>query len=88
MPDDRVRRVPHARAAEPRAVRKVDVLVDHEEPLVEAAERVEQIVADEKRAAAGAEHLARRGEPASARPVSVLERTARAEVAVARAVDD
>ena len=46
VPHDRICCVPHARASETRPIREVDVLVYHEEALVEAAECLEQVAAD------------------------------------------
>ena len=87
VPDAGVRRVPHAQAAQPRPIRQVDVLVDHEEALVEPAERLERVAADHERGAARAEHFTRRGTRRGRRAVAVLERGARAQIAVAGAVD-
>jgi hypothetical protein len=87
VPDAGVRRVPHTQAAEPRPIRQVDVLIDHEEALVEPAERLERVAADHERGAAGAEHLTRRAIRGGGRAVAVLERGARAQIAVAGAVD-
>src|SRR5207342_3932973 len=58
--DHGVVRVEDACAKQPRAVREIDVLVDHEEVLVEPLEGLEQGAPDEERAAARAEHFAGR----------------------------
>ena len=59
MADDRVRGVPAAVSGKPRAVRQVDVFVDHEEVFVEAVATLEERRANQERGAAGAEHFAR-----------------------------
>ncbi len=86
MAHDRLRRVPAAEPEEPRAIREVHVLVDHEEALIESAQRLEHGAPYEKCAAARTEHLPGRQGIACRPAISVLERTARAEVAVARTV--
>ena len=86
--DDRIGRIPAAISGKPRAVREVDVFIDHEEVLVEAAQPLEQLAPDREGGAAGAKHLARVHKPCGMRAVAVLERAAGAQVAVAGAVDD
>ena len=57
MADDRVGHIAAAVAAQPRAIREIDVLVRREEVLVEAAELVEHGLRHQARRAAYAEHF-------------------------------
>ena len=87
MTHDRVRGVPAAVPRQPRAIRQVHVLVDHEKPLVESAERSEEAAPDQECRAARAEHFRGRRELAGAPAVSRLERAPGAKIAVTGAVD-
>src|SRR3989304_4346949 len=59
-PDDRGGGVPAAVAAQPRAVREVDVFVDGKERFVEPLQLLEHRAPNHERGAARADHLPRR----------------------------
>ena len=59
MADDGVGCIPAAISGQPRAVREVDVFIDHEEVFVEASEPLEQLAPNREGGAAGAKHFAR-----------------------------
>src|SRR6185295_19311839 len=88
VPDDRVGRVPAAVATEPRPVGQVDVLVHHEERLVEPAELLEHRAPDHERRPARAEHFLGPAVVVGAPAGAALVRAARPYGPVAGAVDD